>query len=202
MYTRNILWHCVLLEVVSKLLASARVSQLAKCLCLDLTNPLSGYSKDLPTSSRVLGLPSSKPNLYSRTFASPRCQCAKRLPELLNEHLVRSRIDRCRRVLILDEVAETAVLLFSDRCLERDSVLCDALDLTHLVYIHIDFSSQFSYCRLSAKDLRQFSAVLFDLVDRLNHMHSTDSPCLIRNSPDICCLIHQVAHVENLKPLR
>ena len=121
------------------------MSELAKCLCLDLTNPLSGYSKDLPHLLRVLGLPSSK--LTCIRGPSPLGVTCQETPEPSTSIWCEVASTGAMSPH-LDEVAETAVLLFSDRCLERDSVLCDALDLTHLVYIHIDFSSQFSYCRL------------------------------------------------------
>src|SRR5581483_1604143 len=80
------------------------------------------------------------------------------------------RVDRQDRVLVLDEIAEVAVLLVADRRLEADRLLGDLEDLADLLERHGELLGKFLRGRLAADLVEHLAAGADDLVDRLDHV--------------------------------
>ena len=109
-------------------------------------------------------------------------QRSQHLDELLLQKCEGCGIRRDRNVVILNKVSEMAVLLLTDRRLERDRLLRDLQDLTDTLYGHIHLFRDFLRGRLAAEFLKELSGHTDQLVDRLDHMdRNTDRPRLIRD---------------------
>ena len=75
----------------------------------------------------------------------------KNVSELLLKERIRSAVGRSGRVVILDEIAKMAVLLFTDRSFKRYGVLGDLHDLADLLGSHLKEFCNLIRSRLSAK---------------------------------------------------
>src|SRR5262245_54794330 len=91
-------------------------------------------AKSCPTSSRVCSQPSERPKRRRSTFASR--ERVEHLVRLLAQRQPDDRFHRRDDLLVLDEIAEVAVLFFADRCFERDRLLGDLENLADLVDRH------------------------------------------------------------------
>src|SRR4051812_12346991 len=92
-------------------------------------------------------------------------------------------VDRQDRVLVLDEIAEVAVLLVADWRLERQRLLGDLERLAHVLERHAELLGKLLGRGLSTDLAEQLPARAYDLVDRLDHVHGdADGSCLIRNA--------------------
>src|ERR1700733_8155541 len=114
-----------IVEKTSQLAASARVLELAQRFRLDLADALAGHGKLLADFlQRVVGVHAySKAHTQNALLARrQRSQHARRrLPQVGLDR----RIDRENCVLVLDEIAEVAVLLVANRRLEADRLFGD-----------------------------------------------------------------------------
>src|SRR5262245_38082439 len=115
--------HRSIVKEAPKLTASARMLELAQRLCLDLADALTGHRKLLADLlQRMVGVHADaethpQNTLFTRGKRSQHSRGG--LPQVrLNR-----RVDWQHRVLVLNKVAEVAVLLVADRRLEADRLL-------------------------------------------------------------------------------
>src|SRR5439155_17203065 len=169
-----------LLQVVLELSAPARMAQLAQCLGLDLPDALAGHVELTP---HFLERPRAtvlepEPQLQHAPLAAG--QALEHGLDLLLEELVRGRIGRRQRAGVRNEVAEVRVFLLTDRRLQRDRLLRDLDDLTHLVLGDGHALRDLFRCRLATELLKQGAGDADELVDRLHHMdRDADRPRLV-----------------------
>src|SRR5262245_28093475 len=82
--------------------------------------------------------------------------------------------------LVLDEVAERALLLFADRLLEADRELRHAKDLPHLLRRHLELLGDLLRIRLAAEALHELPLDVNDLIQLLDHVNrDTDRAGLV-----------------------
>src|SRR5437867_559727 len=121
------------LQETPELLRARGVAQLAERLGLDLSDALARDREILPDLlERVLasvGEAEAKPEHLLLT----RGERVQDLVGLLAQREADDGIDRRHHLLVLDEVAEMAILFLADRGLERDRLLRDLENLAHLV---------------------------------------------------------------------
>src|SRR5215469_14479653 len=76
------------------------------------------------------------------------------------------------------------VVLFADRCFERERFLGDLQRLPYLIERHMELLRQFLRRRLAAYLVEHLPAGAYDLVDDLNHVNGyADGARLIRERP-------------------
>src|SRR5512147_3337904 len=109
------------------------VAELAQRLGLDLADALAGHLEVLADllEGVVALLPDAEAHAEDLLLA--RRQGGEHLPRLLRQVHVDDRVRRRDEGLVLDEVAEVAVLLLADGGLEGDGLLRDLQDLADLV---------------------------------------------------------------------
>src|SRR5215468_7357731 len=125
------------------------MTELAQRLRLDLTYALAGHGKVLPDLfERVLAaVGESKAQAEHLLFS--RRERVEDLVGLLAQGEPDDRLDRRDDLLVLDEIAEVAVLFLADRRLERDRLLRDLDDLPHPLGRHLHDLTDFFRRRLA-----------------------------------------------------
>src|SRR6266545_7962948 len=149
MLTRS---HCSrAVEVFPQSLRTRRVAQLGQRLRLDLAYSL---ARDLELPSHLferVRLAVLEPESQPHDLALAHGQLLERARDLELEALVLRLGRRLGRGRVGHEVAERAVVLLADGRLERERLLRDALDLTHLVGRHVDLAGDLLDGRLAAE---------------------------------------------------
>src|SRR5688572_1653077 len=110
-------------------------------------------------------------------------QCRQHLVRYLPEVRERYRFRRVQYRAVLDEIAQVRIFLFTDRRFERDRLLCDLQDLSHLGNRDLHPLCDLFARRFAAEFLNKQPRRADQFVDRFDHMHrDTDRPGLVRNS--------------------
>src|SRR6266540_1003680 len=158
------------LEKAPQLLGARGVAQLAQGFGLDLTDALAGDREILPNFfERVLAaVRESEPQTQHLLLAgSERVEHAiGLLPEREPDHALDGRA----RLLVLDEIAQVAVLLLADGGLERNGLLGDLEDLADLVNGHFHLHRDLFRRGLPAELLDELAGGPDELVDGLDHV--------------------------------
>src|SRR3981081_4482949 len=96
-------------------------------------------------------------------------------------------VDRQDRVLVLDEIAEVAILLFADGRFQRQRLLGDLEHLAHLLKRHAELLGQLLGRGLATDLVEQLPARTYDLGDCVHHMHGdADGARLVGNRAASC----------------
>src|SRR5271166_4957082 len=160
----------LVVEEAPELPRPARVLELAERLGLNLADALARHRELLADLfERVVGVHAdAEAHAQNPLFArGERSQNTRR--RLAQVRLDR-RVDRQDRVLVLDEVAEMAVLLVANRRLEADRLLRDFQHLAHLLERHGELLGKLLGRRLAADLVQHLARGAHDLVDRLDHV--------------------------------
>src|SRR5438034_7454383 len=159
------------LQEAPELLRTRRVPELAQRLGLDLPDPLTGDREVLPDFlQRVLTtVGEAEPEPQHLLLA--RREGVEDLVRLLPEREADDRLDGRDDLLVLDEVAQVAVLLLADRRLQRDGLLRDLQHLAHLVHGDVHLRRDLLRGGLAAEFLDELARGPDELVDRLDHVH-------------------------------
>src|SRR6266496_1849696 len=182
---RASLYHTLLaLDEALEALGARRVPELPQRLRLDLPDPL---ARDLEVLAdlleRVVALLADA-EAHPEHLLLARGERGEHLPGLLGQVHVDDRIRRRDERLVLDEVAEVAVLLLADRGLEADRLLRDLQDLADLVERELHLLRDLLRARLAPQLLDEVAARPDQLVDRLDHVdRDADGACLIGDRP-------------------
>src|SRR5262245_19057370 len=162
-------------------LASAHgMAQLAQRLRLDLANALPRHGESEPDLLQrqvgALAGPEAQPQdllLAGRE----RAEYLARLPaDIARQHGIHERDG----ALVLEEVAEVAVLLLAHRRVEGDRLPRDAQRAAPLVARHAHLRADLLGCRLAPQILHEHARDPQQLVERLHHVHgNADGPRLI-----------------------
>src|SRR6266545_868623 len=121
------------LEEAPELLGARGMAELAERLGLDLPDALARDREVLPHLFQGVLAAVREPEAEAQHLFLARGQRVQHLVGLLAETQADYALDRRAHLLVLDEVAQVAVLLLADRRLERDRLLGDLEDLAHLV---------------------------------------------------------------------
>src|ERR1700746_135798 len=122
-----------IIQKAPQLPAPARVLELAQGLGLDLPYALAGDRELLADLfERMVGVHADA-EAHAQHALLARRERGEHASRGLAQVRLDRRVDRQDRVLVLDEVAEVAVLLVADRGLEADRLLGDLPHLAHLL---------------------------------------------------------------------
>src|SRR5471032_631529 len=145
--------------------------QLAQRLGLDLPDALAGDFEVLADLfQRVVGLLADA-EAHAQDLLFARRQRRQHFAGLLGQVHVDDRIGRRGDGLVLDEVAQVAVLFLADGRLEADGLLGDLEDLADLVERQLHLLGDLFRSGLAADLLHQVARGADELVDGLDHVH-------------------------------
>src|SRR5580765_8748269 len=127
-------------EEAPELLRARRMAQLSEGLGLDLADALAGDGEVLPDFLEGVLAAVGEPEAEAEHLLLTRRQRVQHLVGLLAQGEADHALDGRADLLVLDEVAEVAVLFLADRRLEGDGLLRDLQHLADLVhrYFHLD----------------------------------------------------------------
>src|SRR5262245_58831649 len=158
-------------EEAPELLGARRMAQLAERLRLDLADALAGDGEVLSHLLEGVLAAVGQPEAEAEDLFLPRRQRVQHLVGLLAQGEADHALDGRAHLLVLDEVAEVAVLLLADRRLERDGLLRDLEHLAHLVHRHFHLDGDLLRGGLAAQLLHELARGPDELVDGLDHVH-------------------------------
>src|ERR1700676_2449034 len=138
------------IEKAAQLSRAAWVLQFAQGFGLDLADALAGHRELLADLfERVVGVHADA-ETHAQDALLARGQRGEDARRRLAQIGLDRRIERQYRVLVLDEIAEVAVLLVADRGFEADRFLGDLQDLAHLFQGHRQLVGELLRGRLAA----------------------------------------------------
>src|SRR5574342_614837 len=165
------LWALLVLHEALEPLGARGVAQLAQRLGLDLADALAGHLEVLPHLLQgVIGLLADA-EAHAQHLLLARGERGQHLPRLLGQVHVDDGVGGADDGLVLDEVAQVAVLLLADGGLQGDGLLGDLEDLAHLVERQLHLLGDLLRRRLAPQLLHQVTAGADELVDGLDHVH-------------------------------
>src|SRR5499426_79199 len=164
-------WHRSRLEEAPELLGARGMSELAEGLGLDLAYALAGDREVLAHFLEGVLAAVGEPEAEAQHLLLAGGERVQHLVGLLAEaqpdHALHGRAD----LLVLDEVAQMAVLFLSDGRLEGDGLLGDLEDLAHLVHRHFHLHRDLLGTGLATELLHELAGGADQLVDGLDHVH-------------------------------
>src|SRR5262245_49776989 len=170
------------LEEAPELLGARRVAELAQRLGLDLADALAGDGEVLANLLERVLAAVRQPEAKAQHLFLSRRQRVQHLVGLLAQAEADHALDGRAHLLVLDEVAQVAVLLLADRRLEGDRLLGDLEHLPHLVHRHFHLDGDLLRRGLAAQLLDELARGPDELVDRLAHVHGdADGAGLVRD---------------------
>src|SRR5690606_36110300 len=156
------------LDERAQALAAARVAELAERLRLDLTDALARHLEVLTDLFEGVVALLADAEAHAQDLLLTRGEGGQHLPGLLGEVHVDDRVRGAHEALVLDEVAQVAVLFLADRRLERDGLLGDLPDLADLLERELHLLRDLLRGGLAADLLHQVAAGADELVDGLD----------------------------------
>src|SRR6059036_68068 len=159
------------LQEAPELLRTRRVPELAQRLGLYLPDPLAGDREVLPDFFQRVLATVGEAEPEPQHLLLERREGVEDLVRLLPEREADDRLDGRDDLLVLDEVAQVAVLLLADRRLQRDGLLRDLQHLAHLVHGDVHLRRDLLRGGLAAEFLDELARGPDELVDRLDHVH-------------------------------
>ena len=119
------------------------MTELTKSLCLNLTDTLSGNIKLLANFLKRSCTSIIKSETKTENLLFSLSKSAKNFYQLFLQKSKCCSISRNRNIVILDEISKMAVLLFTNRGLQRNRLLGNLQDLTHAVNRHVHLFRDF-----------------------------------------------------------
>ena len=173
----------LVIQEAPELAAPARVFQLAQRFRLDLADTFAGHIELLADFlERVVGVHADAEAHAQDAFLAGG-EAAENAGRGFAQVGLDGGVERDDGGLVLDEVAEVAVLFVADRRLEADRLLGDFQNLADLFERHAELFGEFLGRRLAADFVQHLAAGAHQLVDRLDHVHrNADGARLIGNA--------------------
>jgi hypothetical protein len=147
------------------------VLHLADGLRLDLANPLARHLEDFAHLFERICVSVADAVAQPDNLALTVRERIENALNLVPQHLLRRRHHRRIHVVVLDKVAEVAVVAVADRPVKTNRVLGNLQDPSGLFDAHTCFGCDFLHHRLSAKLLRQVLGRIAKPAHRLYHMN-------------------------------
>src|SRR5258706_14942700 len=162
-------------QIILEPAAAAGMAQLAQRLRLDLADAL---ARDLEFPAHLFERATAaivQPKAQTQHLLLALGQPAERVLHLLFEELVAGRVGWGQRAVVLDEIAQVAVVFLANRRLEADRLLADLDDLAHLFGRDLHLLGDLLGGGLAALLLQQAPADANQAVDGLDHVHGNRS---------------------------
>src|SRR5215470_3269902 len=157
------------LEEAPQFLGPRGMSELPQRLGFDLPDALPGHREVLADLFQRVLAAVAEAEAQAQHLLLARRERVEHLVGLLAQRQADDRLDRRDDLLVLDEVAQVAVLFFADGCLQRDRLLGDLEDLADLVDRHVHLFGDLFGGGLAAELLHELPRRADQLVDRLDH---------------------------------
>src|SRR6266542_1975845 len=158
--------------------------QLAQRLGLDLANTLASDREVLADFLQGVLAPVRETEAQAQHLLLARRQGIEHLVRLLAQRQPDDRFHRGHHLLVLDEIAEVAVLLLADGRLERDGVLRDLGVVGDVVDGDVDLGRDLFRGGLAPELLHELPRGADELVDRLDHVdRDPDRAGLVGDGP-------------------
>src|SRR5262252_3489999 len=164
-------WHRSRLQEAPELLGARGVAELAEGLGLDLAYALTGDREVLAHFLEGVLAAVGEPEAEPEHLLLARGEGVQHLVGLLAEAQPDHALHGRAHLLVLDEVAQVAVLFLADGRLEGDGLLGDLEDLAHLVHRHFHLDGDLFGARLATELLHALAGGPDQLVDGLDHVH-------------------------------
>src|SRR5699024_6832813 len=117
----------------------------------------------------------------------PVSKCIQYIFKLFLQKFICCMIRWTLRFLILYEIPQMAVILFTDRCFEGYRLLGNLEDFPDLFSWQVHFFTNLFRGRFTPEILQQLALHPDQFIDCFNHMHrDTDCPCLVCDGPCDC----------------
>src|SRR5262249_41556870 len=158
-------------EEALELAAADGMLQLAYGLGLDLADPLARHLEDAAHLLQRVGVAVAETVTQLDDLPLAVGQRLQHLLDLVLEHLLRRGLHRRFGRVVLDEVAEIAVLAFADRPIQADGVPADLQHPASLLHADARGLGRFLNGRLAAHLLQQLIGDIAELRHRLDHVH-------------------------------
>ena len=120
------LFRSVSVKVIFELTAAAGMAEFAECLCLNLADTLTGDIELLAYLFQGPGTAVLEAETQTEHFLLTLCQCAEHLIQLFLEKGKSGCLSGDRDIVVLNEIAEVAVLFLADGSLKGDGLLRNA----------------------------------------------------------------------------
>ena len=130
-------------EEIPKFLAAGGVTELPQGFGFDLANSLPGDVELLADLLQGVGLAIGEAEAHPQDLLLPGGQGGEHLLQLFPQKGIAGGLGGLGRLLVLDKVAQMAVLLLADRGLQRDRLLGDFQNLLHLGQLHVHLRGDF-----------------------------------------------------------
>src|SRR5215470_179521 len=164
-------WHRSRLQEAPELLGARGMAELAEGLGFDLTYALAGDREVLAHLFEGVLAAVGEPEAEPQHLLLARGERVQHLVGLLTQREPDHALHGRAHLLVLDEVAQVAVLLLADGRLEGDGLLGDREDLAHLVHRHFHLDGDLFGARLATELLHELAGGADQLVDGLDHVH-------------------------------
>src|SRR5216684_8709044 len=144
--------------------------QLPQCLGFDLPDALARDRELLTYLFQRVVLVHADPEAHAQDALFPRCERGEHARRSLAQVRLDSCVDRLERVLVLDEVAEAAVILVPDGGLDGERLLRKPEDSTHPFQRHAQLFGKLLGGRFTADLVEHLPRCAEYLVGHLNHL--------------------------------
>src|SRR5262249_34975491 len=159
------------LQEAPELLRARGVPELPERLGLDLTDALTGHGEVLTDLLQRVLAPVGQAEAEAQDLLLARREGSQHLVGLLAKREPDDRLHGGDDLLVLDEIAEVAVLFLADRRLEADRLLVYLQDLAYLLDRHVHLRGDLFGRGLASELLDELPRRPDELVDRLDHVH-------------------------------
>src|SRR5215471_2965039 len=164
-------WHRSRLQEAPELLGARGMAELAEGLGLNLTYALAGDREVLAHLFEGVLSAVGEPEAEPQHLLLARGERVQHLVGLLTQREPDHALHGRAHLLVLDEVAQVAVLLLADGRLEGDGLLRDLEDLAHLVHRHFHLHRDLLGAGLATELLHELAGGADQLVDGFDHVH-------------------------------
>src|SRR4029079_19104609 len=160
--------HRSSLEEAPQVTRRGQMAELPQRLRLDLPDALARHVEARPDLfERMVGT-LADPEAQAEDLLLARGERRQHAPGLIAQVDRDTRLDLRQHALVLDEVAEVAVLVLADRRLERDRLAADAENAPHLIGRELHTNADLFGGRLAAELLHEEARHAHQLVHRLD----------------------------------
>src|SRR5699024_3812368 len=161
-------------------LTPARMSQLSQCFGLNLPDPLTGNAENFTHFLQGACPAVIQTESQAQYILLPVSQRIQHVFKLFLQELIRCMIGWALCFLVLYEIPQMAVILFTDWCFKGYRFLGNLEDFPDFFSRQVHFLSNFLRCRFTSEVLQQLTLYPDQFIDCFNHVdRDTDRPGLV-----------------------
>src|SRR5262249_45046566 len=158
-------------NVLTQAAAAVGMAQLSQRLCFDLPDALACHSEELPYLLQSALASVIQSESQPENVALARREPGHHFDDIFAQKLLGNAGGRRFSLAILDEISQAAVLFLADRGFQGDGLLRHFDNVSQLADAYLHRLGNLFFSGLSTLVLSELSRYLFQLIDRLNHVH-------------------------------